>query len=146
MEQLRLQSAAIGSVNYAVCVTDPEGRLQWMNEAYAELMGAPTNELLGEPLASFPHEHLQMATDHSLGSPKSVEVLKTEIIEERAEQDDDRPLLATTSLRSQTHQDLKHTPPSPPQSPPDDEEEFGEPLGGQMPGDTMAYPCGKPEE
>ncbi len=88
MEQLRLKSAALGSVNYAVCVTDPQGRLQWMNEAYAELMGVPTSELLGDTLSSFPHEHLQAAADHSSGSLKSLGVLKTEIIEERPGKDD----------------------------------------------------------
>ena len=88
MEQLRLKSAAIGSVNYAVCVTDPRGRLEWVNEAYSELVGVSTSELLGGILPSFPHEHLPSSTNSSFGSCKPVGVLKTEIVEEREEQDD----------------------------------------------------------
>ena len=83
MEQLRLQSAAIGSVNYAVCVTDPHGRLEWVNEAYSTLVGTPTAELLGEPLPTFPEEYLIEHSSPNPASLKSLGEIKTEIMQKQ---------------------------------------------------------------
>ncbi len=83
MERLRLQSAAIGSVNYAVCVTNPQGRLEWVNEAYAELVGMPTHQLLGETLPSFPHEYLPDSSSIPTAVSQAVGEIKTEIVHKR---------------------------------------------------------------
>ncbi|MDH3769559.1 MAG: PAS domain-containing protein, partial [Nitrospirota bacterium] len=61
MEQLRLHSAVIGSVHDAVCVTDPHGRLEWVNQAFSKVLGVTPCQVLGSPLRSFPHAQLQEA-------------------------------------------------------------------------------------
>jgi diguanylate cyclase (GGDEF)-like protein/PAS domain S-box-containing protein len=81
LEQWRLQSAAIGSVHDAVCVTDPQGRLEWVNEAFSTLLGFSTQQMPGSQLSSFPHAQLQ-----ALNSPHDTFVkdrccVKTEIMQ-----------------------------------------------------------------
>jgi diguanylate cyclase (GGDEF)-like protein/PAS domain S-box-containing protein len=81
LEQWRLQSAAISSVNEAVCVTDPQGRLEWVNEAYSALLGLPTQQVLGSPLRSFPHVQLQAMSHSYDSSAKNFGCVKTEVMQ-----------------------------------------------------------------
>lgn len=81
MEQLRLHSAVIGSVHDAVCVTDPHGCVEWVNQAYTKLLGVTLCQVLGAPLRSFPHAQLQEARP-TLKSPTPVMgCVKTEVME-----------------------------------------------------------------
>jgi diguanylate cyclase (GGDEF)-like protein/PAS domain S-box-containing protein len=81
LEQWRLQSAAIGSVNDAVCVTDPQGRLEWVNDAYSALLGLAPQQLLGSPLSSFPHAQLQAMMHPYESSTRNPGCVKTEIMQ-----------------------------------------------------------------
>ena len=81
LEQWRLQSAAIASVNDAVCVTDPHGRLEWVNEAYSALLGLSIPQILGSPLSSFPHAQLQAMSHPNDSSAKNLCCVKTEIMQ-----------------------------------------------------------------
>jgi len=81
LEQWRLQSAAIASVSDAVCVTDPQGRLEWANEAYSTLLGLHTQQMLGSPLSSFPHAQLQAMSPQFDSSAKDLCCVKTEIMQ-----------------------------------------------------------------
>jgi diguanylate cyclase (GGDEF)-like protein/PAS domain S-box-containing protein len=58
LKQWRLHSAAIGSVNDAICVTDSKGCLEWVNDAYSTLFNLSPQQVLGTPLSSFPHAQL----------------------------------------------------------------------------------------
>lgn len=81
LEKWRLQSAAIASVNDAVCVTDPQGRLEWVNEAYSALSGLSSQQILGSPLSSFPHAQLQAMSPPNDSSTKNLCCVKTEIMQ-----------------------------------------------------------------
>jgi len=81
LEQWRLHSAAIGSVNDAVCVTDLHGRLEWVNEAYSALLGLTAQQMLGSPLSSFPHAQLQAMSPTFDCSAKDLCCVKTEIMQ-----------------------------------------------------------------
>lgn len=83
LAHMRLQSAIMDSVSYAVCVTDVQGCIQWVNEVYAELVGIPIPKILGTVLPTFPHEQvhaLEKARREGLLPPGSV---KTEVQEVR---------------------------------------------------------------
>lgn len=59
-EQLRLLSAALASAANAVFITDREGRIQWVNEAFSRLSGYSAQEVLGATprvLKSGVHDH-----------------------------------------------------------------------------------------
>jgi diguanylate cyclase (GGDEF)-like protein/PAS domain S-box-containing protein len=81
LEQWRLHSAVIGSVNDAVCVTDPQGRLEWVNEAYAAMLGVSIQQLLGLPLRSFPSSELQALNCPFDSSAKDLGCVKTEVMQ-----------------------------------------------------------------
>ncbi len=80
LEQWRLHSAAICSVKDAVCVTDPQGRLEWMNEAYTAMLGSSTQQMPGSPLSSFPHVQLQTMVPPYDSSGNDLSCVKTEIM------------------------------------------------------------------
>lgn len=81
MERLRFHSAVIRSVHDAVCVTDPQGRLEWVNQAFSKVLGVTPCQALGSPLRSFPHAQLQEAWP-TLESPNmAVSCVKTEVME-----------------------------------------------------------------
>jgi diguanylate cyclase (GGDEF)-like protein/PAS domain S-box-containing protein len=80
LEQWRLHSAAICSVKDAVCVTDPQGRLEWMNEAYTAMLGSSTQQIPGSPLSSFPHVQLQAMVPPYDSSGNHLSCVKTEIM------------------------------------------------------------------
>ena len=46
-EHLRVRGAAIASAEHAVFITDPDGRIEWVNEAYTRLTGFGVSELIG---------------------------------------------------------------------------------------------------
>ncbi len=46
-ERLRVRGAAIASAEHAVFITDPEGRIEWVNDAYTRLTGYGASELIG---------------------------------------------------------------------------------------------------
>lgn len=46
-ERLRVRGAAIASAEHAVFITDPEGRIEWVNNAYTRLTGYGASELIG---------------------------------------------------------------------------------------------------
>ncbi|MDR4459299.1 MAG: diguanylate cyclase [Nitrospirales bacterium] len=81
LDQWRLQSVAMGSVFDPVCVTDAQGLLEWVNEAYAALHGSSTQSMLGFPLGSFPHEELQGRRSSSNPSAQEFSCLKTEVMQ-----------------------------------------------------------------
>jgi diguanylate cyclase (GGDEF)-like protein/PAS domain S-box-containing protein len=81
LEQWRLHSAVIGSVNDAVCVTDPHGHLEWVNDAYTALLGSATQEILGSPLSTFPHAQLQSLSALDEYSAKDLSCVKTEVMQ-----------------------------------------------------------------
>ena len=81
IEQLRLHSAAMGSVHDAVCVTDPHGRVEWVNSAYSKLLGVSPRQVLGSPLRSFPHAQLQEVWASFDSTPTEIGCVKTEVME-----------------------------------------------------------------
>ncbi|MDT7040981.1 EAL domain-containing protein [Candidatus Nitronereus thalassa] len=46
-EHLRVRGAAIASAEHAVFITDPKGRIEWVNDAYTRLTGYGAAELIG---------------------------------------------------------------------------------------------------
>jgi diguanylate cyclase (GGDEF)-like protein/PAS domain S-box-containing protein len=81
MEQLRLHSAVIGSVHDAVCVTDLQGRLEWVNQAFSKVLGVTPCQVLGSPLRSFPHAQLQEAWPMLASTASGMSCVKTEVME-----------------------------------------------------------------
>lgn len=81
LEQWRLQSAAIGSVNDAVCVTDLRGRLEWVNESFSALFGSSFRQVLGSPLVSFPHGQVQALIASNQPFTKDLCRVKTEVMQ-----------------------------------------------------------------
>lgn len=81
MEQLRLHSAVIGAVHNAVCVTNPHGRVEWVNQAYMTLLGVTPRQVLGTPLRSFPHAQLQESWPTLGSSTMETGCVKTEVME-----------------------------------------------------------------
>ncbi len=81
MEQLRLHSAVIGSVHDAVCVTNPHGRVEWVNQAYTTLFGVTPRQVLGTLLRSFPHAQLQESRPTHGSSTMETGCVKTEVME-----------------------------------------------------------------
>lgn len=77
----RLQSMAMGSVFDPVCVTDAQGRLEWVNEAYAAFHGSSPQSMLGFPLSSFPHAELQVRRSLSDPSTQEFSFVKTEVLQ-----------------------------------------------------------------
>lgn len=58
--QLRLLSTALGAAGNGVMITDRDGRIQWVNEAFAQMSGYSSNELMGHTpriLKSGEHGH-----------------------------------------------------------------------------------------
>jgi diguanylate cyclase (GGDEF)-like protein/PAS domain S-box-containing protein len=80
LEQWRLHSAAIGSVNDAICVTDSKGRLEWVNDAYSALFGSSPQQVLGSSLSSFPHAQL-LALRPSFDSSAKDLCVKSEVMQ-----------------------------------------------------------------
>ena len=81
MEQFRLHSAVVGSVDDAVCVTDLHGCIEWVNQAFTRLLGVTARQITGAKLRSFPHSQLQEAWSPGDTPPKSIGCVKTEVIE-----------------------------------------------------------------
>ncbi|MEX0830590.1 MAG: sensor domain-containing diguanylate cyclase [Nitrospirales bacterium] len=81
MEQLRLHSAVIGSVHDPVCVTDLQGRVEWVNQAYMALLGVTSPQVLGNPLRSFPYAQLHEAQSISELAMREIGYVKTEVME-----------------------------------------------------------------
>jgi len=46
-EHLRIRGEAIATAEHAVFITDPDGRIEWVNEAYTRLTGYGASELIG---------------------------------------------------------------------------------------------------
>ena len=78
---MRLQSAALDSVTYAVCVTDSQGKLQWVNDAYSVLRGVPIYQLLGTPLPTFPRDQIHELQMPAGSMASRVNCVRTEIME-----------------------------------------------------------------
>jgi diguanylate cyclase (GGDEF)-like protein/PAS domain S-box-containing protein len=78
---MTLHSAVIGSVHDAVCVTDPQGRLEWVNQAFSKVLGVTPCQVLGSPLRSFPHAQLQEAWPTLELPTMAVSCVKTEVME-----------------------------------------------------------------
>ena len=55
-DYLRLQGVAVNSAEHAVCITNPQGCIEWVNEAYCRLTGYKVKEVIGTLLPSFPTE------------------------------------------------------------------------------------------
>ncbi len=80
IEQIRLHSAVLGAVYDPVCVTDPRGRIEWMNQSFSRTLGGTTHQV-GTPLRSFPHAQFQEAWPTFEGTTKAVGFVKAEIME-----------------------------------------------------------------
>ncbi len=80
MEQLRLHRAVMGSVHNAVCVTDPHGRVEWINQAYTTLLGVSARHVLGTQLHSFPHSQLQEICANLDSTTTAIGCVKTEVM------------------------------------------------------------------
>ena len=80
MERLRLQSAIMASVHDAVCVTDLQGRVEWVNQAYTTLLGVASRQVLGTPLRSFPYAQLHEARPNPESATTEIGCVKTEVM------------------------------------------------------------------
>ncbi len=81
LEQWRLHSAIMNSMTDAVCVTDSQGHLEWVNEAYTARFGVSAEHVLGAPLRSFPYAQLQDQWPQVTPGPKKIAVTTSEIME-----------------------------------------------------------------
>ncbi len=81
IEQFRHHSAVLSAVPGPVCVTDPRGRIEWMNQAFSRTLGGISRQEVGAPLRSFPHAQLQEAWPTFDATTKAVGSVKTEIME-----------------------------------------------------------------
>lgn len=81
IEQFRLHSAALSIVHDAVCVTDPHGRIEWVNQAFSRVLGGSPGQEVGTPLRSFPHAQFQEAWPTLEPTTKAKGCVKTEIME-----------------------------------------------------------------
>lgn len=81
MEQLRLHRAVMGSVQDAMCLTDPHGRVEWVNQAFTTVFGVTPHQVLGTPLRSFPHAQLQQFCPTLESSTRERGCVKTEVME-----------------------------------------------------------------
>ncbi len=81
IEQFRHHSAVLSAVPGPVCVTDPRGRIEWMNQAFSRTLGGTSRQEVGTPLRSFPHAQFQEAWPTFDATAKAVGSVKTEIME-----------------------------------------------------------------
>ncbi len=51
-DHLRLQGIALNYAEHAVCITNPEGKIEWVNDAYCRLSGFEVGEVVGTVLPS----------------------------------------------------------------------------------------------
>ncbi|GJL49727.1 MAG: hypothetical protein NPIRA01_09540 [Nitrospirales bacterium] len=51
-DHLRLQGKALNYAEHAVCITNPEGRIEWVNDAYCRMSGYEVAEVIGTVLPS----------------------------------------------------------------------------------------------
>ncbi|WP_454063197.1 diguanylate cyclase domain-containing protein [Candidatus Nitrospira salsa] len=51
-DHLRLQGKALNSAEHAVCITNPAGRIEWVNDAYCRMSGYEVAEVIGTVLPS----------------------------------------------------------------------------------------------
>ncbi|MCA9473310.1 MAG: diguanylate cyclase [Nitrospirales bacterium] len=60
-DHLRLQGKALNHAEHAVCIANPEGKIEWVNDAYCRMSGYDAGELIGTVLPSSqskPFRHL----------------------------------------------------------------------------------------
>ena len=81
MEQLRLHSAIIGAVQVPMCMTDQTGRVEWVNQAYLQLLGLTSPQVLGTPLRSFPYAQLHQGQSIAESLTPEIRCVKTEVME-----------------------------------------------------------------
>lgn len=81
IEYFRLHSAVLSAVHDPVCVTDPRGRIEWINQAFSRTLGGTFHQLVGTPLRSFPHAQFQEAWPTFESTTKAVGSVKTEMME-----------------------------------------------------------------
>ena len=51
-DHLRLQGKALNYAEHAVCITNPDGKIEWVNDAYCRLSGYEVGEVVGTTLPS----------------------------------------------------------------------------------------------
>ncbi len=51
-DHLRLQGKALNYAEHAVCIADPEGKIEWVNDAYCRMTGYPAGDVIGTILPS----------------------------------------------------------------------------------------------
>ena len=83
LADMRLRSAAMDSVSYAVCVVDLNGCIKWVNEAYTKLVDQPVHALLGTLFRTFPKEQLQSLVHSPSSGGLPTGCLKSEVHEKR---------------------------------------------------------------
>jgi len=101
-EYLRLQGTAVSSAEQAVCIANPDGCIEWVNEAYCRLTGYGVGEVIGTLLPSFPSEEIgsrlkkrkpplppgqfwrtELVKTHKDGSVYTVEQVLTPLLDEQ---------------------------------------------------------------
>jgi two-component system, cell cycle sensor histidine kinase and response regulator CckA len=72
-ERIRFQAALLDAVGQAVVATDPEGRIQYWNEAAARLYGWTSEEVLGRPVVDV------LGADPGLSDPQPADTWSGEL-------------------------------------------------------------------
>jgi diguanylate cyclase (GGDEF)-like protein/PAS domain S-box-containing protein len=100
-DYLRLQGTGVSSAEQAVCIANPDGCIEWVNEAYCRVTGYGVGEVIGTLLPSFPSEDIgsrlkkrkpplppgqfwrtEFVSTHKDGSVYTVEQILTPLLDE----------------------------------------------------------------
>ena len=79
-EFLRLQGAAMSSAEQAVCITNPEGCIEWVNEAYCRLTGYEVGVVIGTRLPSFPTDEIRSRLNKDTAPLPASHCWRTELV------------------------------------------------------------------
>ena len=101
-DYLRIQEAGLSSAERAVCIANPDGYIEWVNEAYGRLTGYGRGEVIGSllpsfsskdwrrrlkkrnsPLASGTYCRTELVNTHKDGSVYTVEEILTPLLDEQ---------------------------------------------------------------
>ena len=82
-DHLRLQGAAVSSAEHAVCITNPDGNIEWINEAYRRLTGYEAREIIGTRLPSFPASEVAAQLKQVPSPVPKGQNWKSELVEKR---------------------------------------------------------------
>ena len=63
-DHLRLQDKALNYAEHAVCITNPDGKIEWVNDAYCWLSGYELREVIGTVLPSAQSKQFNQLLHH----------------------------------------------------------------------------------